>query len=105
MALRKKTLRKMSPTARKVARLAGEAESVARRLKNLIPDLQQLDLDAKALETAKQSSIDKEVIKRHLSTIQGVSAITYTEVHNVDAINHTINLVNEHATKALEILG
>lgn len=49
MALRKKTLRKMSPTARKVARLAGEAESVARRLKNLIPDIQQLELDSQAL--------------------------------------------------------
>ena len=51
MALfRKKTLRRMSPTARKVARLAGEAESVARRLKNLIPELQQLDLDSQALK-------------------------------------------------------
>ncbi len=49
MAYRKKTLRKMSPTARKVARLAGEAESVATRLKNLIPDLQRLDLDSQAL--------------------------------------------------------
>ena len=43
----------MSPTARKVARLAGEAESVARRLKNLIPELQQLEFDSKALATAK----------------------------------------------------
>jgi len=40
----------MSPTARKVARLAGEAESVARRLKNLIPELQRLDLDSQALK-------------------------------------------------------
>ena len=50
MTFRKKTLRKMSPTARKVARLAGEAGSVARRLKNLIPELQQLDLDSQALK-------------------------------------------------------
>jgi len=105
MTFRKKTLRTMSPTARKVARLAGEAESVARRLKNLTPEFQRLDLDAKALETAKQSSIDQEALKRHLGTIQGVSAITYTEIHNVDAVNNTIRLVNEHATKALEILG
>ena len=49
MALRKKTLRRMSPTARKVARLAGEAESVATRLKNLLPELQRLDLDSQAL--------------------------------------------------------
>jgi len=49
MAYRKKTLRTMSPTARKVARLAGELESVSRRLKNRIPDLQRLDLDSQAL--------------------------------------------------------
>lgn len=53
MAYRKKTLRTMSPTARKVARLAGELESVARRLKNLIPDIQRLELDSKALFNAK----------------------------------------------------
>jgi hypothetical protein len=49
MAYRKKTLRTMSPTARKVARLAGELDSVSRRLKNLVPDLQRLDLDSRAL--------------------------------------------------------
>ena len=54
MALRKKTLRRMSPTARKVARLTGELESVARRLKNLVPDLQRLDLDSQALAHAKE---------------------------------------------------
>lgn len=54
MAYRKRTLRMMSPTARKVARLAGELESIATRLKNLIPDLQRLDLDSKALAHAKQ---------------------------------------------------
>jgi hypothetical protein len=53
MAYRKKTLRTMSPTARKVARLTGELESVARRLKNLIPELQQLDLDSRALAKAR----------------------------------------------------
>lgn len=53
MAFRKKTLRVMSPTARKVARLMGEQVSIAIRLKNLIPDIQRLDLDSKALDTAK----------------------------------------------------
>lgn len=53
MAYRKKSLRKMSPTARKVARLAGELDSVSRRLKNLIPELQQIELDSKALANAK----------------------------------------------------
>ncbi len=56
MAHRKRTLRMMSPTARKVARLIGELESVARRLNNLIPDLQTLDAECKALATAKQNS-------------------------------------------------
>jgi len=49
MAYRKKTLRVMSPTARKVARLIGELDSVSRRLHNLIPDIQRLDLASKAL--------------------------------------------------------
>ena len=56
MAYRTHTLRTMSPTARKVARLAGEAESVTRRLKNLVPALQRLDGDSEALATAKQNS-------------------------------------------------
>ena len=50
MAYRKKTLRTMSPVTRKVARLAGELDSVSRRLKNLIPELQQLELDSRALK-------------------------------------------------------
>ena len=53
MAFKKKTLRTMSPTARKVARLAGEMDSVARRLKNMIPELQSLELDSRALQTAR----------------------------------------------------
>jgi len=53
MAYRKKTLRTMSPTARKVARLTGELESVSRRLKNLIPDLQGLDFQSRALQNAR----------------------------------------------------
>ena len=53
MAFKKRTLRRMSPTARKVARLAGELDSISRRLKNLLPELQSLDIDSKALEHAK----------------------------------------------------
>ncbi len=49
MAYRKSTLRSMSPVTRKVARLIGEQESVARRFKNLIPELQRLELDSRAL--------------------------------------------------------
>lgn len=53
MAYRKKTLRSMSPTARKLARLIGEQESIARRSKNLIVEIQRLELDSKALANAK----------------------------------------------------
>lgn len=49
MAYRKKTIRRMSPTTRKVARLIGELDSVARRFKNLIPDIQRLELSDEAL--------------------------------------------------------
>lgn len=58
MAYRRRTLRRMSPTARKVARLAGETNSLARRLKNLIPELQLLDADSEALKTAKQATTE-----------------------------------------------
>lgn len=58
MAYRKKTLRTMSPTARKIARLTGELESVARRLKNLVPELQRLDFESAALKHAKGSSAE-----------------------------------------------
>lgn len=57
MALRRKTLRQMSPTARKVARLAGEAQSLGRRLINLTPLLQSLDLDSQALKVARSAGL------------------------------------------------
>ena len=50
MAYRKKTLRAMLPATRKVARLVGDLDSVSRRLKNFIPELQQLEIDSKALK-------------------------------------------------------
>lgn len=53
MAYRKKTLRSMSPTARKLARLIGEQESIARRSKSLVVEIQRLELDSKALAYAK----------------------------------------------------
>ena len=54
MAYRKKTLRSMSPVTRRMARLIGELDSVNRRLKNLIPEIQRLEFESRALETAKQ---------------------------------------------------
>ena len=60
MAYRKKSLRRMSPTARKVARLVGELDSIARRLKTLVPELQQLELDSQALAVAKQATAHRD---------------------------------------------
>jgi len=49
MAYRKRTLRSMLPVTRKVARLIGEVESTQRRLKNLIPELQRMELESRAM--------------------------------------------------------
>ena len=49
MSYRKSTLRTMPPTARQVARLIGELDSISRRLKNLMPELQRIEFDSQAL--------------------------------------------------------
>ena len=54
MAYRRKTLRSMSPTTRKVARLIGELVSIERRLKNLLPEIKEIEFEAQALKNAKQ---------------------------------------------------
>lgn len=56
MAYRKKTLRSMLPTTRKVARLIGELESVDRRLKNLIPELQRTELESMAMRKSMKGA-------------------------------------------------
>jgi len=48
MAYRKKTLRRLTPEARKLAKLIGELESVSRRLKNLVPIVERLEVDLRA---------------------------------------------------------
>ena len=53
MAYRKKTLRSMSPTTRKVARLIGELGSIEKRLRNLIPEIQEIESRSNALTNAK----------------------------------------------------
>ncbi len=53
MAYRNKTLRSMPPITRKIARLIGELDSVSRRLKNTIPELQRLELDSQALKNSQ----------------------------------------------------
>jgi len=56
MAYRKKTLRSMLPTTRRVARLIGELESVDRRLKNLVPELQRIELESIALKNSMKGA-------------------------------------------------
>ena len=48
MAYRKRTLRKLTPEARKLAKLIGDLESVSRKLKNLVPIVERLEVDLRA---------------------------------------------------------
>ena len=55
MAMRKSTLRRhypisKLPTTRKVARLLGEISSIERRLKNLLPQIKELEFESQALK-------------------------------------------------------
>lgn len=54
MAFRKSTLRKMPPVTRKYAKLLNELDSVLRRGKNLVEEIQRLELDSRALAHAKE---------------------------------------------------
>ena len=49
---KKKTLRNMAPTVRKVARIINDLDSIARRLKNLTEEFARLELDSAALLNA-----------------------------------------------------
>src|SRR6266542_2376551 len=48
MAIRKRTIRRMSPLARKLAKLANESQSTTRKLKWLIGEVQELEWEAHA---------------------------------------------------------
>jgi hypothetical protein len=54
VAFRKSTLRRMSPTTRKYARLLNDLESVLRRGKNMVEEIQRLELDSRALANARE---------------------------------------------------
>ena len=54
MAFRKSTLRRMSPQTRKYARLLNDLESVLRRGKNMVEEIQCLELDSRALANARE---------------------------------------------------
>jgi len=74
MAYRKSTLRSMSPVTRKVARLIGEQDSVAKRLKNLIPEIQSLEHDSRALATARQTVRTEYELRAEIEALQNKSA-------------------------------
>lgn len=57
MTYRKRTLRGMPPTTRKLARLLSDLESVARRGKHLLAEIQTQERMAHALETASQRGV------------------------------------------------
>ena len=54
MAFRKATLRRMPPVTRKYARLLNDLDSVLRRGKNLVEEVNRLELDSRALAHAKE---------------------------------------------------
>lgn len=49
MSYRRKTLRVMPPTTRKVARLIAEVDSISRKLKNVLPTIERQERAAIAL--------------------------------------------------------
>ena len=71
-AYQKKTLRAMSPTTRKVARLIGEQASVSQRFKNLVAQIQSLETDSRALATAKQQPADPQLLAALESLVQSI---------------------------------
>lgn len=64
MGYRRKTLRRMPTTTRKLARLITEMESVIKRAKNLMPEIESLEHDSIALYRVKQAE------KSHLSAAE-----------------------------------
>lgn len=59
MAYRRKTLRAMLPTTRKLARLIGELESVSLRAKHIIWEIQRLEGDSLALHNGGKNAHQK----------------------------------------------
>ncbi|GAJ12464.1 unnamed protein product [marine sediment metagenome] len=64
MAFRKATLRRMPPVTRKYARLLNELDSVLRRGKNMVEEIQRLELDSRALAHAKEKASPEEELQQ-----------------------------------------
>jgi len=48
MAYRKRTLRKLTPEARRLAKAISELGGISRKLKNLVPIVERLEIDLRA---------------------------------------------------------
>jgi len=59
MTYKSKTLRRMPPLTREVARLINELDSVTTRLKNRIPALQDAELDSIVAKRQEAASLNK----------------------------------------------
>ena len=53
MSYRKSTMRKMYPVARKLAKLENQLDGISRKIKNLIPQVEKVEFEARALRNAK----------------------------------------------------
>lgn len=60
MPYRKRTLRAMTPEARRYARLIGEMENLTKRMKNLLPRIQDIELAARAEEKRERFERDHQ---------------------------------------------
>ena len=69
MAYRKKTLRRLTPEARKLAKLIGELERVSRRLKNLVPEVERLEVDLRA-ELKRQAYYKGKLQPEHRAELE-----------------------------------
>lgn len=54
--MRKRTIRRLPETTRRVAKLVNELASIQRRMKNILPKLQELEFEAKALEESMKQT-------------------------------------------------
>ena len=53
MAYKRRTLRRMAPKTRDLGKLVNDLESVTRRLKNYLYEVEQLEMDSRALKHAR----------------------------------------------------
>lgn len=56
MALRKRTLRRMQPFTRKLAKLYNEADALRRHIKTLVDEVQEMELKARALDNMQSDN-------------------------------------------------